>query len=93
MVPLPLRKNTGSSKLSRPPPAALMENKTHKRTKKGKTDGADKKKSKKRKEKKKEAEEGCGGEFGCGEGKWSSSCKIRKYVKEQEFSEFHLRSR
>ena len=61
-----------------------MENKTHKRTKKGKTDGADKKKSKKRKEKKKEAEEGCGGEFGCGEGKWSSSCKIRKYVKEQE---------
>ena len=53
-----------------------MENKTHKRTKKGETDGADKKKSKKRKEKKKEAEEGCGGEFGCGGGKWSGNTKI-----------------
>jgi len=52
MGPLPLRKNTGSSKLSRPPPAALMENKTHKRTKKGKTDGADKKNPKKEKKRK-----------------------------------------
>ena len=51
MVPLPLRKNTGSSKLSRPPPAALMENKTHKRTKKGETDGQKKIQKKKIKEK------------------------------------------